>query len=280
MGNIDQNPQFIFPEENDYRLRWGSPCIDAGVPNPTFNDPDGSIADMGAFYYDQSVPVRILLTPHEIPIQIPEPGGSFDYTLWLTNIDPGNPTFEVWVDVTLPDGTLFGPLIGPVPTQLDSGLTVSRERTQVVPPGAPEGTYNYKAYAVVDADTSYDSFNFVKLVSDGADAMSGGLNSREPFGEVYQGDSRITPTLFALPNVYPNPFNPTTVVSYKLQDASNVNLTLYDISGRKVAELVNGWRDAGVHEVVFDAAELASGIYFVHLVAGGFNQHQKTVYLK
>lgn len=56
-GNIDADPLFIDPENGDYHLTVNSPCIDAGDPNSPF-DPDGTIADMGAFYYDQGAGVQ------------------------------------------------------------------------------------------------------------------------------------------------------------------------------------------------------------------------------
>ncbi|HDH58030.1 MAG TPA: T9SS type A sorting domain-containing protein, partial [Bacteroidetes bacterium] len=70
------------------------------------------------------------------------------------------------------------------------------------------------------------------------------------------------------------------VLSYKLQDASIVNLSVYDISGRKVAELVNGWRDAGVHKVTFDSSGLASGVYIYRIHAGDFSATGKMVLMK
>jgi hypothetical protein len=80
--------------------------------------------------------------------------------------------------------------------------------------------------------------------------------------------------------LHPNPFNPTTTISYQLSAASRVNLSVYDITGRKVAELVNGWRDAGMHEVTFDASSLVSGVYLYHLEAGQFKAHGKMVLMK
>jgi hypothetical protein len=65
-----------------------------------------------------------------------------------------------------------------------------------------------------------------------------------------------------------------------LQDASFVNLAVYDVSGRKVTELINGWRDAGVHEVTFDGSGLASGIYIYRLEAGDFRAQGKLVLVK
>ena len=54
-GNIDSDPMFVDPANNDYNLQSSSPCIDAGDPE-TPNDPDGTIADIGAFYFDQTQP--------------------------------------------------------------------------------------------------------------------------------------------------------------------------------------------------------------------------------
>jgi len=77
--------------------------------------------------------------------------------------------------------------------------------------------------------------------------------------------------------VTPNPFNPTTVFSYKLQVASYINFAVYDVAGRLVETLVDGYRDAGMHEVRFDGSGLASGVYLYRLeVADSGNPTYKT----
>ncbi len=65
---------------------------------------------------------------------------------------------------------------------------------------------------------------------------------------------------------YPNPFNPSTTIPFGLNETSNVELTIYDILGRKVQTLINGERSAGLYEVTFNSRDLASGIYFYRLV--------------
>lgn len=70
---------------------------------------------------------------------------------------------------------------------------------------------------------------------------------------------------------YPNPFNPSTTVRFELADAAVVRLTVYDPLGREVSVLLNESRNAGVHEVQFDATGLASGIYFCRMQAGEFS---------
>ncbi|NQT27249.1 T9SS type A sorting domain-containing protein [candidate division KSB1 bacterium] len=79
---------------------------------------------------------------------------------------------------------------------------------------------------------------------------------------------------------YPNPFNPTTTISYTLPVASDVQLTVYDILGNEVMSLVNENKNAGVHHVTFDGMKVSSGIYFYRLEAGHNVQTHKMMLLK
>lgn len=76
------------------------------------------------------------------------------------------------------------------------------------------------------------------------------------------------PTEFTLGQNYPNPFNPSTRISFSVPERSLVTLTVFDILGRPVRQLVSGTVSAGRHEVSFDASDFASGIYFYQLQAG------------
>ncbi len=84
---------------------------------------------------------------------------------------------------------------------------------------------------------------------------------------------------------FPNPFNPTTTLSFSLKNATNVNLTVYDVAGRRVRELVNEHRDRGAYKMVWDGQNdagqtVASGVYFYKLVAGSFTDTKKMTILK
>jgi len=79
---------------------------------------------------------------------------------------------------------------------------------------------------------------------------------------------------------YPNPFNPTTVISYTLDVANHVTLSVYDVSGREVATLVDGYRSVGAHEVSFDASHLSSGVYIYRLTSGAQTLSGKMVLMK
>jgi hypothetical protein len=73
---------------------------------------------------------------------------------------------------------------------------------------------------------------------------------------------------FALKGNYPNPFNPSTVISYSLPEAMYTKLIVYDVLGREVVTLTDGVQTAGTHEATFRADGLSSGVYFYRLQAG------------
>lgn len=85
---------------------------------------------------------------------------------------------------------------------------------------------------------------------------------------------------FDLAQNYPNPFNPSTNIRYSLAERSNVTIKVYDILGNEVATLVNQVKEAGNHNVVFNAANLASGMYIYTINAGNFTATKKMMLLK
>ena len=94
-----------------------------------------------------------------------------------------------------------------------------------------------------------------------------------------KSDSQL-PTTVKLYPAYPNPFNPTTTIHYVLPAVGNVKLTVYDVLGRRVAQLVNGRQTAGNHEIRFNASQLASGVYFYRLRANNVVRTGKMMLIK
>lgn len=79
---------------------------------------------------------------------------------------------------------------------------------------------------------------------------------------------------------YPNPFNPVTNISFKLNNISNVTLKVYDATGRLIANLVNGTMESGIHTVQFDGNNLNSGVYFYELNINGKKYTNKMLLMK
>ena len=79
---------------------------------------------------------------------------------------------------------------------------------------------------------------------------------------------------------YPNPFNANTTIKYELKKSAKVTISVYDILGRKVGDIFSGYRPAGVHSTVWQAAELSSGVYFYRIQAGDYSAIKKCVLLK
>jgi hypothetical protein len=88
------------------------------------------------------------------------------------------------------------------------------------------------------------------------------------------------PIAFQLQQNYPNPFNPSTKITFSLAHSANTSLKVFDMLGREVATLVNGYTVSGTHDVQFNAMNLASGIYYYKLTSGNFTEVKKMVLLK
>jgi len=85
---------------------------------------------------------------------------------------------------------------------------------------------------------------------------------------------------FQLYRAYPNPFNPSTTISYRLPQASEVTLRLYDTNGNLVDVLVSEQQSPGTHRLNWYPSRLSSGVYYCRMQAGAFTQTQKLVFLK
>jgi hypothetical protein len=85
---------------------------------------------------------------------------------------------------------------------------------------------------------------------------------------------------FKLHANFPNPFNPSTTISYDLKEAASVQLSVFDVLGRQVATLVNAYQNAGRYSVNFEAGAMPSGVYFYRLETPEFSDMKKMMLLK
>ena len=135
---------------------------------------------------------------------------------------------------------------------------------------------------------NFDLQHTAKPPSNPFSVISNGLMKASPQNAVrftissdklYRYDDEL-PGDIKLSQNYPNPFNPTTQIRYELPQQANVRLTVYDITGRQVATLVNETVQAGVHTVTFDAGSLSSGVYIYRLQAGNVLLSRKLTVIK
>ena len=254
---------------------------DGGVVGDGWN-----VDDIKLMGFTEPIPppdVTVTLTPENPPIVIPANGGSFNFNIAGDNNGTSPAAFDVWTYATLPNGTQYGPIIFVSNFTLAAGAAVERDRTQAVPANAPSGDYTYDAYLGLYPNIVWDEdhFDFEKLAdSDGGPLVPDWNNWGESFDELSGDASSVTPDKYELGDAYPNPFNPETHLSFTMPVRGKVSLLIYDITGREVAVLAEGWYSAGLHNAVFDGSSLASGVYFASFKAGDCRQVRKMVLMK
>ena len=133
-----------------------------------------------------------------------------------------------------------------------------------------------------------DYFDMVSETEGAHLAWAGTFNGEQ---DVYYGwiDSRVTDVAMDQPLIpaepflaqnYPNPFNGTSRIEYHLPFAARTSLRIYDMLGREVATLVNGWKNAGVHAAIWEAGEISGGVYLYRLQTNNSVISRKLVLLK
>lgn len=100
----------------------------------------------------------------------------------------------------------------------------------------------------------------------------------EPITDVKQENELVKD--FELKSVYPNPFNPSTTIQFSLPVSEMVTISVYNIIGQKVDEIVNEKFEPGIHKINWNAFSLPSGVYLIRMNSGSFNSVQKAVLLK
>ena len=94
-----------------------------------------------------------------------------------------------------------------------------------------------------------------------------------------EGNNEIASSIEII-SAYPNPFNPITSIDYYLSSSEEIVISVYDIMGRKISVLDNELKHSGYHTVVWDAANEASGVYYVQISTGEQVQTQKVMLIK
>ncbi|NLP11424.1 T9SS type A sorting domain-containing protein, partial [bacterium] len=157
--------------------------------------------------------------------------------------------------------------------------TFSRFVTPAIP---VSGTY------YIQVNSYYNSRNRTEKWSSSHRNPGGGeymLLAGVNMGVGVERADQIKPLTYELAQNYPNPFNPTTTIKYSLPQAETVTLTIYNMLGQKVKDLVNVKQQAGNYSIVWDATDrngitVPTGVYFYRIEAGSFVKVQKMILLK
>lgn len=153
----------------------------------------------------------------------------------------------------------------------DSIATVSKEYTSYQDMGRTiasggDGTFRYRVKAYDDGGNSSDNSAYVSF------------NCETRHQKAAGGAEEDLPSVLALHPCFPNPFNPTTEVRFDLPEPATVSLAVYDLLGRKVADLASGSYEAGYHKAVWNAADMSSGVYLARFSV--VNELGNSVYTK
>ena len=172
-----------------------------------------------------------------------------DVTLsWMTATELNNSGFNVERTTGKESWTELGFIEG-------HGTTTETHVYTFIDKGLAEGTYSYRIKQV-DFDGSYKYYDLNQDVEIAA------------------------PISYALSQNYPNPFNPTTKIKYSVPFDGFVSVAVFNILGKKVANILGSVQKAGNYELTFDATNLASGMYIYRMKAGDFVSIKKMMILK
>jgi hypothetical protein len=157
-----------------------------------------------------------------------------------------------------------------------------------------EPYYNYGqiGYSSLSAQKQHFAYEFTVAYTNDLDARVV-FNCGQSDGDIYLdnvsfkeiiesnvSDSKSIPIKFKLNHNYPNPFNPSTGISFTLPKNEKATLTVYDLLGREIKTLVNEYKKAGSYRVTFDGSNLPSGVYIYRLHTYSFSQMHKMILMK
>ena len=149
---------------------------------------------------------------------------------------------------------------------------------------SPYETITISYDVVLDAG---EHMNWVLTAESGEEyTLEGTGEITVPTEEIFTLERKaIIPIAYTLHQNYPNPFNPITSIRYDLPAAALVTLTIYDLIGREITQLVNTTQEAGYRSVRWDATDsfgkpVSAGVYLYQIRSGGFVQTRKMVLLK
>ncbi|MEW6653769.1 MAG: T9SS type A sorting domain-containing protein [Bacteroidota bacterium] len=186
---------------------------------------------------------------------------------WDLNTEPDISSYNIYRSYDNTGWDLAGNVTHPTNTFIDNAVSFTK----------PIWAKSVKYYLVAVDNTSLSSAPSNQVETTGIMNPQPKINTND-FANTKVSNENIHN--FDLYSNYPNPFNPSTKISYSLPDVSFVTLKVFDILGREIVTLVNEVKPSGKHEVEFDASELPSGTYVYKLTAGNYQTIRKMLLIK
>ncbi|MEW6654940.1 MAG: T9SS type A sorting domain-containing protein, partial [Bacteroidota bacterium] len=186
---------------------------------------------------------------------------------WDLNTEPDISSYNIYRSYDNTGWDLAGNVTHPTNTFVDYAVSFTK----------PIWAKSVKYYLVAVDNTSLSSAPSNQVETTGIMNPQPKINTND-FANTKVSNENIHN--FDLYSNYPNPFNPSTKISYSLPDVSFVTLKVFDILGREIVTLVNEVKPFGNHEVEFDASELPSGTYVYKLTAGNYQTVRKMLLIK
>jgi len=245
-NSFETDPKFYDVANKDFRIKSTSPVINRGdILGEPFNL-DKTNADrlpgydLGAYEYKDIVPVEMTTFSSSVK-------DNAIYLIWITATEKNNLGFSIERSTDKSNWTAIGFVTG-------TGTSSVPNNYSYVDNSAKAGI-NYYRLKQIDNN---GSFEYSEVINVNLSALK----------------------RYVLSENYPNPFNPSTNISFTIPNNSKVSLKVYDMLGKEVALLVNEYRPAGRYEVKFSAANLASGTYIYRLQSDGFSESKKMTLIK
>ena len=186
----------------------------------------------------------------------------------------------IWGDDTTHIYTHPTTIIPDKQTFMDS-ILIDRGETWLLPYGATQTYYPNNPFYFIDSlGILYSEWNYRKMALVGVKKPIGTLYGQE-VNFITNIDSRsLKLEEFELYQNYPNPFNSETQVIFSLNKSSEIDLSVYNLLGQRVATLFKGRKPAGIHKIIFNATGLPSGVFFYRIKSSEFSSTRKMLYVK
>tara|TARA_B000000460_G_scaffold228097_1_gene184138 strand:- start:16 stop:921 length:906 start_codon:yes stop_codon:yes gene_type:complete len=234
---------------------------------------------------DKSISALFEIDPPPSPFELVYPFN--DTTIVLTRSNFLDTLYFAWNQSVDPGGDeviYTRELTGDLPEHIKFIVSSEKETTT----NMYKVPYHHIEHYMHEAGVELISGTWTIVASDGNNnvfAENGPFTLTIDGSKLEIADNDLIPETFALHANYPNPFNPTTTISYDLPEQSQITLGIYDILGKQIKTLINQSQDAGSKIAIWDGTDnlgrqVSAGVYLYQIQAGVFTQTRKMLLLK